>query len=54
MEDKDKIVLTDETVGKEYQIPELVDMNGIGEAKGIPPGCRSGSTGFPCYSGSGD
>ena len=47
MENTDKMVLSDETVGKDYQIPELVDLNGIGEAKGSPPPPA-------CYNGSGN
>ena len=44
MENNDNMILSDQTVGKEYQIPELVDLNGIGEAMGIPSPCGSGST----------
>ena len=44
MENNDNIILSDQTVGKEYQIPELVDLNGIGEAMGIDSPCGSGST----------
>ena len=47
MENNDKTVLTDQTVGKEYQIPELVDLNSIGDAKGTPPPPK-------CYNGSGN
>jgi hypothetical protein len=32
--ENDDIILSDQTVGKEYQIPELVDLNVIGEAMG--------------------
>ena len=42
MENNDNMVLSDQTVGKEYQIPELVDLNGIGEAEGVIL-CRNGS-----------
>ena len=50
MENKDKMVLSDQTVGKEYQIPELVDLNGIGEAVG--KSCSNGSSaGDWCGSG---
>ncbi len=41
MENNDNMILSDQTVGKEYQIPELVDLNGIGEAKA---NCTSGSS----------
>ena len=43
MENTDKMVLSDETVGKDYQIPELVDLNGIGEVMGYPAPCNNGS-----------
>ena len=53
MENNDKVVLSDQTVGKEYQIPELVDLNGIGEVMGIPA-CNNGSgNGYGCGIGSG-
>jgi hypothetical protein len=43
------MILSSETVGKEYQIPELVDLNGIGEAMG---GCADGSSaGTACGNG---
>ena len=45
MENNDKMVLSDQSIGKEYQIPELVDLNGIGVAMGIPP-CNTGSSGL--------
>ena len=51
MENNDNMILSDQTVGKEYQIPELVDLNGIGEANAI---CSSGSAGFPCSNGATD
>jgi hypothetical protein len=44
MENKDKMVLSDQQIGKEYQIPELVDLNVIGEAIGSPaPACSNGT-----------
>jgi hypothetical protein len=44
MENNDNMVLSGEAVGIEYQIPELVDLNGIGVAMGdIPTGCSSGT-----------
>ncbi len=54
MENNDKMVLSEQTVGKEYQIPELVDLNGIGGANGGgESGCSSGSVAIsPCNSGS--
>ena len=42
MENNDKMVLSEQTVGKEYQIPELVDLNGIDEAKAFY--CGPGSS----------
>ena len=42
MKDNDKMVLSDQIADKEYEIPELVDLNGIGEALGIGD-CTSGS-----------
>ncbi len=43
MENNDNMILSDQTAGKEYQIPELVDLNGIGEVMGAPPQCNNGS-----------
>ena len=37
------MILCDETVDKEYQIPELVDLNSIGEAMGALT-CNDGSS----------
>ena len=34
MEKNDDIVLSDQQIGKEYQIPELVDLNSIDAALG--------------------
>ena len=47
------MILSDQTVVKEYQIPELVDLNGIGEAMGTPPVlCTNGSgNSFSCDTG---
>ena len=43
MENNENMILCNETVGKEYQIPELVDLNGIGEAIGGLT-CNDGSS----------
>lgn len=43
MENIDSKVLPGQPVGKEYEIPELVDLNSIGEAVGVIL-CRSGSS----------
>ena len=53
MENNDNMILSSETVGKEYQIPELVDLNGIGEAIGAGDPCYNGSSAgfFGCGSG---
>lgn len=52
MENKDNRILSEQTVDKVYQIPELVDLNGVGEAMGTPPGCISGSSNLiSCYDG---
>ena len=52
MENKDNRILSEQTVDKVYQIPKLVDLNGIGEAMGTPPGCVSGSSDLTsCYNG---
>jgi hypothetical protein len=52
MENNDKMILSEQPIGKEYQIPELVDLNSIGEALGLLP-CRSGSGDIAsCGSGS--
>ena len=51
MENNDKIVLSDKTVGKEYQIPELVDLKSITEVMGSNY-CYSGtSAGANCVNG---
>jgi hypothetical protein len=45
MENNDKTILSGQTVGKEYQIPELVDLNSIdGAMSSPPPSCTSGSS----------
>jgi hypothetical protein len=52
MENNDKTDLSDQPIGKEYQIPELVDLNSIGESMGLLP-CRNGSgDSSTCGSGS--
>ena len=44
MENNDNMILSSETVGKEYQIPELVDLNSIDGALSSPPAsCTNGS-----------
>ena len=43
MEKNDNMILSDKTVGKEYQIPELVDLNSVNEAMGTGPTCLSGT-----------
>ena len=51
MENNDNMILSDQTAGKEYQIPELVDLNIVSEAMGIG-GCASGShNSYGCTSG---
>ena len=53
MEKNDSMILSDETVGKEYQIPELVDLNSVSEAMGLG-GCSSGTgPAGNCTSGNG-
>ena len=51
--ENNNMILSDQTVVKEYQIPELVDLNGIGEAMGTPPVlCTNGSgNSFSCDTG---
>ena len=50
MENNEDMVLSGQKVGKEYQIPELVDLNGISEAVG--KSCSNGSSaGDWCGSG---
>ena len=52
--EKNNMILSDQTVGKEYQIPELVELNSIGEAIGW---CSPGSNPLPaqqCFNGSTD
>ncbi len=52
MENNDKTILSDQPVGKEYQIPELVDLNGIGGAMGEPvTSCETGSSASNCRTG---
>jgi hypothetical protein len=38
--ENNEVILSDQTVSKEYQIPELVDLNSISEAMGQ---CSTGS-----------
>ena len=53
MENNDKMVLSEQPIGKEYQIPELVDLNSIGEASGFIIKCINGSgNDNSCNSGS--
>ena len=51
MENNDNMILTDQSIGKEYQIPELVDLNWVGEANAV---CGPGSSPTSCGPGSGD
>ena len=54
MENNEDKVLSGQIVGKEYQIPELVDLNGIGEVMGGDPSCKNGSGNLSsCAIGSG-
>jgi hypothetical protein len=53
MEDNDKMVLSDQPIGKEYQIPELVDLNSIGEASGFIKCINGTGNDITCDSGSG-
>ena len=53
MENIENGILTDQAVGKEYQIPELVDLNSIRETMG-DAGCTPGSAASGCSVGSGD
>ena len=50
MENNDNMIISDQTVGKEYQIPELVELNSINEAMGAP-GCTNGSHASGCGTG---
>jgi hypothetical protein len=51
MENNDKTFLSEQTIGKEYQIPELVDLSNVGEALAFK--CLSGSAdSISCDSGS--
>ena len=53
MENNDNLILSDETVSKEYQIPELVDLNSISSAMGATE-CGPGSSAtVSCFSGTG-
>ena len=52
MENNDHRILLDQTDGKEYQIPELVDLNGIGEALALNCLPGSGAT-WSCSVGTG-
>ena len=53
MENNDKMVLSDQTVGKEYQIPELVDLSSVGEAIGFLPCVNGTGNSNSCDSGAG-
>jgi hypothetical protein len=49
--EKNNMILSDQKVSKEYQIPELVDLNSVGEAMGAV--CSNGSSDlFGCSNGS--
>jgi len=48
----ENIMNADKTVSREYQIPELVDLNSISEAQATPTPCTNGSgNGYSCSSG---
>ena len=48
--ENNNMILSDQTVSKEYQIPELVDRNSIKDAMG--GGCTPGSSdAFVCLDG---
>ena len=51
MENHDNLVSSDQTDGKEYQIPELVDLNTIDGAQCAPYNCNPGSGAFACGTG---
>ena len=50
MENNDNMILTDQSIGKEYQIPELVDLNSVSETMGGAP-CINGSGAGICVTG---
>ena len=46
------MILSEQTLSKEYQIPELIDLNSVREAMGIPSNCTPGSSALNiCSSG---
>jgi len=50
--EKNNVINADKTVCKEYQVPELIDLNNLNEAEALPPQCANGSgNGFSCNSG---
>jgi hypothetical protein len=40
---KNEMITSENEVVKEYQIPELFDLNGINETQAFPPICSNGS-----------
>ena len=53
MENNENNVLSDQRVIKEYQIPELVDLNSVGEATGFILCLPGSGNGFSCDAGTG-
>ena len=50
--EKDEMITSENEVVKEYQIPGLVDLNGINETQAGPVTCHSGSgDGTGCHPG---
>ena len=50
--ENNNIILSEQTVTNEYQIPVLVELNSVSEAMGSPVGCHSGtSANHSCFSG---
>ena len=50
---KDEMITSENEVVKEYQIPELINLNGIDEVSSGGGNCYSGTSASACGSGGG-
>jgi hypothetical protein len=51
--ENNNMILSDKTVSKEYQIPELIDLNSVNEAMGGDPSSCGGGSGATTSCGGG-
>jgi hypothetical protein len=49
--ENNNMILSEQTVSKEYQIPELVDLNSVSESNAGGAACTDGSSAFGCTVG---